>query len=509
MTPRPGLIGAILLLIGWQALAMELSLGLILAGPLEILRWLFEHSGLVARALGRTASNAAAGFLLGNFAAIFCAAIAVLWPRLQDLVLGLALAGFCLPLIAIGPILRVLMGPGEGPQIVLAALAVHFTTLAALLIGLRAVPAVWLDLVHSYGRGRFSELWHLRARAALPYLFAGLQIAAPAAFLGAMVGEFTGAERGMGVLTIRYMRALDVPALWSVALVAATAAMLAHAAIGALARKLLREDPPLLLAPPRVPAARSSLLGPVILAIAVIGLWAAAIRLAGLSPFFAKGPAEVAAALFHDPALRDGLMRALGQSAGLAAAGYLAGLAGGAGLAVLVTLRPGAAGFVLPLALALRAVPIVTTGPLIVLLLGRNALGTVSLVAIMIFFPSFIACLHGLRQAPGQILDLFRVHAAGPLAQMLHVRLAAMLPAFFAAARMGVPAAILAVTVVEWLVTGRGLGSLMALAASTSDYRMLWSAVALVTVIAMLCHAGVAAIERRVLGVYAPEQMRP
>jgi ABC-type nitrate/sulfonate/bicarbonate transport system permease component len=62
--------------------------------------------------------------------------------------------------------------------------------------------------------GRMAALVHVRAMAALPYLFAGLQIAAPAAFLGAMVGEFTGAERGMGVLTIRAIRALDVEMTW-------------------------------------------------------------------------------------------------------------------------------------------------------------------------------------------------------------------------------------------------------------------------------------------------------
>ena len=52
-----------------------------------------------------------------------------------------------------------------------------------------------------------------------------------------------------------------------------------------------------------------------------------------------------------------------------------------------------------------------------------------------------------------------------------------------------------------------GLGSLMALSASLSDYDMLWSAVALVALLSVFCHAGVAALERRVLSVYAAEQV--
>ena len=103
-------------------------------------------------------------------------------------------------------------------------------------------------------------------------------------------------------------------------------------------------------------------------------------------------------------------------------------------------------------------------------------------------------------------MDVFDSYAAGPISRLIHVRIPAMLPAFFAAARMSVPAAILAVTVIEWLATGRGIGSLMALSASLSDYDMLWLTVVAVTVMAALFHAGVSAAERRVLAAFAPEQ---
>ncbi len=187
--------------------------------------------------------------------------------------------------------------------------------------------------------------------------------------------------------------------------------------------------------------------------------------------------------------------------------GYLAGLALGAGLAMLLVLVPALATTAMPLAIALRSVPIVTTAPLVVLVLGRGAVGTVSLVALMVFFPTFVACLHGLRQAPGQIMDVFDTYAAGPIARLLRVRIPAMLPAFFAAARMSVPASILAVTVVEWLATGNGIGSLMALSASLSDYDMLWSAVVLVPILSALGYAAVGAVERRILSRYAAEQL--
>ena len=126
----------------------------------------------------------------------------------------------------------------------------------------------------------------------------------------------------------------------------------------------------------------------------------------------------------------------------------------------------------------------------------------------MIFFPTFLACIHGLRQAPGQAVDVMRSYAASRWDVLFHVRLPAMLPAFFAAARINVPASVLAVTVVEWLATGKGIGRLMALSASLSNYNMLWSSVVVVAVLSVMGYGLVSLWERRVLAIYAPEQLK-
>ncbi|MEX5727774.1 sulfonate transport system permease protein [Rhodovulum iodosum] len=509
-------LGIFFVILGWELAARALAGAYLLAGPTDVLTYLAANAGLMWRALKVTLTEAAAGFVIGNLAAIALAALALILPRAERAISGLALLVFCLPIVATGPILRVFFGPGLGPQITLAALAVYYTTLIPLLVGLRAAPATWFDLVRSYGRGPMAMLVHVRAMAALPYLFAGLQIAAPAAVLGAMVGEFTGAERGMGVLAIRAMRALDVEATWALASVATAVSILVYAAVRRIARMVLRDPPPLILAPPRHSAGRprngwhAALANAAAVGGLAVILWWGAFEAAGVSPFFGKRPGDVLAFLFTDPHAamhRVTLGAALAETALYAVPGYLAGLALGAGLAAILVLRPALAGIAMPVAIALRSVPIVTTAPLVVLLLGRGAAGTVTLVAIMVFFPTFVACLHGMRQAPGQVLDVFDSYAAGPLDRLIHVQLPAMLPAFFAAARMAVPAAVLAVTVVEWLATGAGIGSLMALSASVSDYGMLWSALVLLALLSCAGYAAVAAAERRVLSVYASEQL--
>ncbi len=93
----------------------------------------------------------------------------------------------------------------------------------------------------------------VRAMASVPYLVAGLQIAAPAAFLGALIGEFTGAERGLGVLTLRAMRSLDAGATSAIATISAVVSTAGDALAGQLGRWLWPGAPPILTVPPSLP----------------------------------------------------------------------------------------------------------------------------------------------------------------------------------------------------------------------------------------------------------------
>jgi ABC-type nitrate/sulfonate/bicarbonate transport system permease component len=83
-----------------------------------------------------------------------------------------------------------------------------------------------------------------------------------------------------------------------------------------------------------------------------------------------------------------------------------------------------------------------------------------------------------------------------------------MAPAFFAAARIAAPTAVLAATVAEWLATGRGLGNMMAVDAATSQYTSLWATVVVVTLLSLLSYMIIEWIEASVLAVLAPEQTR-
>lgn len=185
---------------------------------------------------GVTLSGAAQGFLWGNAAALAIAALVLLVPPLEAIATQLAVISYCMPLTAIGPIILVVFG-GRAPTIFLAAMSVFFTTLIGALLGLKAADRTSLDLISAYGGGRFQQLVKVRLIAALPGIVSSLKIAAPAAMLGAIIGEYLGGiDNGLGVaLTVAQQQFL-VERTWALALVTGGLAGLGYAAFGLVAR---------------------------------------------------------------------------------------------------------------------------------------------------------------------------------------------------------------------------------------------------------------------------------
>ena len=235
-----GLIGTIVILVLWQVLAeyvFKRKAGVVPA-PTAILQqmgkdgWKFYGPNVKA-----TVKIALQGYVWGNVLAVITAVVFIQVPFLERRLLKLAVAVYCLPIIALGPVLAIVF-KGDTPKVILAALSVFFTTLISMLVGLRSAERTSLDLVYAYGGGSWTQLRKVRLHAAIPSLFAGLRIAAPAAMLGAIIGEYLGAERGLGVSMINSQQAFNVPRTWGIALTATAVAGLLYG-LTALVERLI------------------------------------------------------------------------------------------------------------------------------------------------------------------------------------------------------------------------------------------------------------------------------
>jgi ABC-type nitrate/sulfonate/bicarbonate transport system permease component len=194
---EPAGIAGVLVL--WEVLALLwLSPRHLAPTPVAVIATLFHHPDLALWPnMATTLEEAAVGWVAGNAVGIGLAIVFVLVPVAEAALLRVALASYCMPVIAIAPILDVVLS-GIAPAAVLAALSVVFTTLIGTLVGLRSADAASLDLVRAYGGGRIAQLRKVRIPAARPATFAALQIAGPAAVLGAVIGEYLGGAEGPG-----------------------------------------------------------------------------------------------------------------------------------------------------------------------------------------------------------------------------------------------------------------------------------------------------------------------
>ncbi len=517
--PPAGLLSglvAIGVILGWELLARTVYAGSYrLSAPTAVVDEFFETPGLYLRNLWHSSKTAAWGFLWGNLAALTLAAASSLLPALRRSVSAVVLTVYCLPFIAVAPILRIITGPGNGTPIALSALAVVFTTYVATLLGLDLAPGSALEVVRSYGKGRLSAFRTIRVRASVPAVFAGLQIAAPAAFLGAVVGEFTGARQGLGILTVRALGALQTDRIWVIAVMSTVVATGGHMVVGAIGRRLCPWSPALdvgaVPAPRQDPGVLNRLAALVAPILVVFAFWLAFLWVFQVRPYFAKTPLDVWAELFTaaDAAqTREYIFGALGTTLWTTSLGYVLGLVGALAAAVVFVVLPWAERALMPLAVALRSIPIIITTPLIILFVGRGLLTTTAIVAVMSFFPTLVNCHAAMLRTPQGVLDVLKSYHAGPWANIRNAYLPTSVPALLASARIAVPASLLGATVAEWLATGEGIGAIMVIAFTRNDYSVLWVSVAVLTIIAVIGYWLVSVLESRAVERVAPGASR-
>jgi ABC-type nitrate/sulfonate/bicarbonate transport system permease component len=188
------------------------------------------------RHIATTVREAWTGWLVGNLVAVGLGVAAVAIPRAEKAVLQLAVAVTSLPIIALGPIFQVTLS-GDAPKSALAGLAVFFTTLVGTIVGLRAADRSSLDVIRALGGSGVTTLRKVRVRAALPDFFAALRISAPAAVLGAIIGEFLGGnDNGLGLALVSAQASAQTAKVWAVALVATAVAGAGYALIALVGR---------------------------------------------------------------------------------------------------------------------------------------------------------------------------------------------------------------------------------------------------------------------------------
>jgi NitT/TauT family transport system permease protein len=197
----PVSIGAALA--AWEAAAnLPRMRAFILPGPgLVWQRFLLALAdGTLMRNTAATLLEVTLGLLVGVCLATLVGYLLGKSRLLERLVSPYLVASQAIPVAAIAPLLVIWFGPGIFSKVLICALTVFFPVLVNTVVGVRAVPKNLRDLMRSMRATPMQMLRFLEIPAALPIFLGGLRVGATLSVIGAVVGEFVGANRGLGFL---------------------------------------------------------------------------------------------------------------------------------------------------------------------------------------------------------------------------------------------------------------------------------------------------------------------
>jgi NitT/TauT family transport system permease protein len=174
----------------------------ILPSPLDVANTLGQTlaDGTLWRHAQVTLSEIFAGLGLGLVTATVLGYALARSPALERLLAPYIVASQSVPVVAIAPLLIIWFGSGRLSKVLICALIVFFPVLVNTMVGIRSVEKDLRDLMRSLGASRWQTFRMLEVPAALPVLFGGLKIGVTLSVVGAVVGEFVGADQGLGFL---------------------------------------------------------------------------------------------------------------------------------------------------------------------------------------------------------------------------------------------------------------------------------------------------------------------
>jgi len=176
-------------------------------------------AGFFVEHLAVTLYETLAGFVIGCGLAFAAGVLMHAFPTVNRVVYPYVVVFQVVPKVALAPIFVTWFGFGLTSKVVMAATISFFPTLVNTIVGLGAVEEEALLLFRSLVVRRHQAFFKLALPSALPYVFAGLKTSLTFAFIGAIVGEFVGANQGIGQLVETYNFQLDIPMVFALIVV--------------------------------------------------------------------------------------------------------------------------------------------------------------------------------------------------------------------------------------------------------------------------------------------------
>jgi NitT/TauT family transport system permease protein len=197
-TLLPVLVFLLILLI-WEIIVLVFSIPVyLLPKPSQIISVLLSDFGRLIPHIRITFFEAFLGFLIGSFFGWLLAVIFSFSETIEKALYPYAIALKSVPIVALAPLLVVWFGNGLLPKVLISAIISFFPVVVNVVKGIKTVDTEAIDLFNSLSATKRQIFTKLQFYNSMPYLFSALRISATLSVIGAIVGEFSGADKGLG-----------------------------------------------------------------------------------------------------------------------------------------------------------------------------------------------------------------------------------------------------------------------------------------------------------------------
>ena len=237
----PALLFLFALLMLWQLGAMKIDASYILPTPMQILQKRWELRNILFTVhLPATMAVTCIGLLISVVLGL-ALAVAMDWsPLLQKCLYPIVVASQTIPTTAIAPLFVLWFGYGIWSKVLVTVLMTFFPITITVCDGFRAAKTEMSELLQTYGATRWDIFLKIKVPCALPYFFSAIKMAVPLSIIGAAIGEWLGAQSGLGYFSRRMMTQLDGAGVFAPIVLLSAAAMLAVAVVGLIERKAVK-----------------------------------------------------------------------------------------------------------------------------------------------------------------------------------------------------------------------------------------------------------------------------
>ena len=232
-------------LVVWEALVRLFEVPMfVLPTPSNVFTALYRGiaSMLYVDHVWITVGETLLGFVLGTSLAFLLGTVIALSRPVEYFLYPFVVMFQAMPKVALAPLIIVWFGLGLASKVVSAALVAFFPLMVNTIVGLRSAEEDKVNLMKSLAATRWQIFWMLQLPNAMPYIFAGLEIAMIFALIGAIVAEFVGAQAGLGMLIQSMNFTMDVAGQFSVLLLLSLLGLLLNGIVTGVRRRVLFWD---------------------------------------------------------------------------------------------------------------------------------------------------------------------------------------------------------------------------------------------------------------------------